>query len=104
MRAAAGRFHEALDGYREVIDYFARNGNWTHLWVTLRNLADLLRRLGDNEPAALLDAAADRAPDAPAVGGSRSAEPPPALATPIPSRATVLEVAWRAIERNLTRS
>ena len=71
VRADAGRVHEALRGYREVIDYFARTGNWTHLWATLRNLADLLRRLGDDEPAALLDAAADRAPDAPAVDRSR---------------------------------
>ena len=102
MRTTAGRVREALGGYRDVIDYFARTGNWTHQWVTLRNLAHLLRRLGDNEPAALLDAAADQAPDAPAVGGSRNAEPPPA--TPIPSRATILEVARRAIERNLTRS
>ena len=68
VRAAAGRVDEALGGYREVIDYFARTGNWTHQWTTLRNLADLLRRLGDDEPAALLDAAADRAPDAPARG------------------------------------
>ena len=104
VRATAGRIHDSLHGYREVIDYFARTGNWTHQWTTLRNLAHLLRRLGDNEPAALLDAAANQAPDAPAVGGSRNADPPPALATPIPSRATVLEVARRAIERNLTRS
>ncbi len=105
VRAAAGRVREALDGYREVIDYFARTGNWTHQWTTLRNLADLLRRLGDTEPAALLDAAADQAPDAPAVGGSLGAEPPPhpALATPISSRAAVLETARQAIERNLTR-
>ena len=46
-RAAAGRVSEALTGYREVVDYFARTGNWTHQWTTLRNLADLLRRLGD---------------------------------------------------------
>ncbi|MEU0368810.1 BTAD domain-containing putative transcriptional regulator [Streptomyces sp. NPDC006283] len=69
VRAAAGRDQEALAGYRDVIAYFARNGNWTHLWTTLRNLADLLRRLGDEAPAALIDAAADRAPDAPAVEG-----------------------------------
>ena len=69
-RARAGRTHDALRGYREVIDYFARTGNWTHLWVTLRNLADLLRRIGDDEPAALLEAAADQAPDAPAVPGT----------------------------------
>ena len=104
VRADIGRVHEVLAGYRAVIYYFARTGNWTHQWVTLRNLAELLRRLGDDEPAALLDAAADRAPDAPAVGGSRNAESPPSAVsgTPLPSRATVLEVARLAIERNLT--
>ncbi|GAA2858463.1 hypothetical protein GCM10010517_16910 [Streptosporangium fragile] len=106
VRAAAGRAHQALGGYRDVIDYFARSGNWTHLWVTLRNLADLLRRLGDHEPAALIDAAADRAPDAPAVGRSGDAGSPAhtAPATPVPSRAAILDVAREAIERNLTRS
>lgn len=105
-RARAGRVHDALRGFREVIDYFARTGNWTHQWVTLRNLADLLRRLGDHEPAALLDAAADEAPDAPATDGSTESEAPPrpVPAAPIPGRVGVLEVARRAIERNLTRS
>lgn len=104
--AAAGRVHEALLGYRKVIDYFARTGNWTHQWVTLRNLATLLRRLDDDEPAALLDAAADQAPDAPAADRFRGAEPvrDVASAAPIPSRDGVLEVARRAVERNLTRS
>ncbi|WP_155341470.1 BTAD domain-containing putative transcriptional regulator [Acrocarpospora corrugata] len=108
VHATAGRVHEALGGYRDVIDYFARNGNWTHLWTTLRNLADLLRRLGDEEPAALIDAAAGQAPDAPAVDGSGPAAHhsgvAAAAATPIPSRTAVLEVARQAIDRNLTRS
>ncbi|MFF5207541.1 BTAD domain-containing putative transcriptional regulator [Streptosporangium sp. NPDC000396] len=111
VRAAAGRVHEALGGYRDVIDYFARNGNWTHLWVTLRNLAGLLRRLGDGEPAALIDAAADQAPDAPAGNRSPGARPPAGAgppvtvaAGPLPDRVAVLGVARRAIERNLTRS
>ncbi|MFI7442909.1 AfsR/SARP family transcriptional regulator [Nonomuraea indica] len=128
VRAEAGRTPEALGGYRDVIDYFARNGNWTHLWVTLRNLAGLLRRLGDDEPAALIDAAAGQAPDAPAVNAAPDARAvahdaatacagthdaptmiaaPPSCAapvTPVLGRAAVLDVARRAIERNLTRS
>jgi tetratricopeptide (TPR) repeat protein len=106
VRANAGRVDDALRGYREVIDYFARTGNWTHLWVTLRNLATLLRRLGDRESAALIEVAADQAPDAPAVDRSAQAEPlpHPAPATPVPSRADVLDLARRAIERNLARS
>jgi predicted ATPase/DNA-binding SARP family transcriptional activator len=97
VRAAAGHVDEALHGYRDVIDYFARTGNWTHLWTTLRNLADLLSTLGDDEGAALLVAAAQAAPDAPA------AEPPPPLVagTPVLGRAEVLDVARTAIERNL---
>ncbi|MGW8952607.1 BTAD domain-containing putative transcriptional regulator [Streptomyces sp. NPDC055709] len=111
VRASTGRVHEALAGYREVIDYFARTGNWTHLWTTLRNLAELLRRLGDEEPAALIDAAAGLAPDAPVVNGPRddgSSSPHPAgmtaPATGAPGRAAVLETARRAIERHLARA
>jgi hypothetical protein len=61
VRAASGQAHEALAGFRDVVEYFARNGDWTHPWVVLRNLATLLRRIGDPEPADRLDAAADRA-------------------------------------------
>ncbi|RZB13278.1 transcriptional regulator, partial [Streptomyces sp. F001] len=100
VRAAKGRVHEALEGYRDVIGYFARTGNWTHLWTTLRNLADLLRRLGDDEAAALIAAAADRAPDAPAATGSQHTGK---RRGPVPGRTAVLEVARQAIERNLTR-
>lgn len=78
--------HEALAGFRDVVDYFARVGDWTHQWVVLRNLAALLRRPGDPEPATLLDAAADGAV------GSAAAD-----------RAAVLEVARQAIERNRRR-
>ncbi len=103
LRAGTGRMRDALHGYLDVIGYFERTGNWTHQWTTLRNLADLLRRVGDPEPAALLDAAADRAPDAPAVVG------PPAAArrepdTAVPGRDAVLDLARQAIERNLARS
>jgi hypothetical protein len=31
MLADAGRVHDALCGCRDVIDYFARTGNWTHI-------------------------------------------------------------------------
>jgi hypothetical protein len=57
-----GRTGDALRGYREVVDYFSSTGNWSHLWTTLRNLADLLRALDDPAPAAQLDAATDHAP------------------------------------------
>jgi len=89
VRAAAGRVHDALHGYREAIDYFARTGNWTHQWTTLRNLANLLRRLADHEPAAALDAAAGRGLDS---SDGRTT----------PKRAAVLELARDAIDRHLS--
>ena len=100
LHGTTGRVAEALHGYRDVVDYFARTGNWPHLWPALRNLADLLRRIGDPDPAAVLDAAADHAPDAPAVDrGDRQPEPPTAAV----SRAEVLRIARDAIERHLSR-
>ncbi|MHA6779801.1 AfsR/SARP family transcriptional regulator [Pseudonocardia saturnea] len=103
VRAADGRVREALTGYREVVDHWAAAGNWTHQWTTLRNLADLLRRLGDPEPATFIDTAAELAPDAPAVAGAldaAGARPP----GPAPGRAQALDMARRAIERHLARS
>jgi predicted ATPase/DNA-binding SARP family transcriptional activator len=103
VRGRGPQVHDALHGYRETIDYFTRTGNWTHLWATLRDLADLLRRLGDPGPAALLDAAAAAAPDAPAVAGAagtRSPEPDSSVAV-WPSRAEALLVARRALDENL---
>ncbi|WP_148574977.1 ATP-binding protein [Nocardioides caldifontis] len=97
-RGRTGRTREALLGYRDVVDYFARTGNWTHLWTTLRNLAALLRSLGDEPAAAALETAADAAPDAPAVDGRRAATTP---ARPAPDRAEVLEIARSGIRRHL---
>ncbi|NUU18533.1 transcriptional regulator [Cellulomonas humilata] len=98
--ADLGRVDEALRGYRDVIRYFARTGNWTHLWATLRNLADLLRRTGDDDAARLLSAAADAAPDAPAAGPGAAAVPSTGAGTP-PTRAAVLAAALRAIDERI---
>jgi tetratricopeptide (TPR) repeat protein len=100
LRGRTGRVDDALRGYRDVVDYFVRTGNWTHLWPALRNLAELLRRLGDPGPAALLDAAADHASGAPGVAGGVQPRAVPVAST---SRAEVVEVARDAIERNLSR-
>jgi tetratricopeptide (TPR) repeat protein len=103
VRARAGRTHEALRGYDEVIGYFARTGNWTHQWTTLRNLADLLRRLGDDGPADLIDAAADQAPDAPAVDPAGRPDRRRAVRpTTVPDRNSIVDVARQAIARHLT--
>lgn len=103
VRADSGRIDEALTGYRDVVDYFARTGNWTHLWVTLRNLAGLLADLGDTETPEVLLTAADQAPDAPATGAglARGDEVPSPRGAPI-DRAALLDLARQAIERNLT--
>ncbi|MCO1660360.1 BTAD domain-containing putative transcriptional regulator [Pseudonocardia humida] len=95
--AAAGRTDDALRGYRDVVEYFARTGNWTHLWATLRDLAGLLDGLGDDAAAVLLAAAA-AAPDAPADDRGGGAGP----TAPAPGRAEALELARRAIGRNLS--
>jgi predicted ATPase len=104
---AAGRTKDALRGYRKTIDYWDRSGNWTQQWVTLRNLASLLRRVDAAEPAALIDAAADQAPDAPATNGSKEPIGSSAASTPklngSPDRAYVLEVARQAISQSLAR-
>ncbi|TWF75887.1 putative ATPase [Pseudonocardia hierapolitana] len=96
VRAAAGRTADALRGYRGIVEYFAQAGNWTQLWVTLRNLAALLRELGDEEPAVLLDAAADQAPDAPP-----AARPSRLVSGPAIGRREALEVARAALHRHL---
>lgn len=85
--AAGGRTDDALRAYRDVMEYFAAAGNWSHLWTTLLSLAELLRGLGGPEPAELIDAA-EQAPDH----------------APTPDRAQVLDAARRAIGRRLDRS
>jgi tetratricopeptide (TPR) repeat protein len=73
VRAAAGQVEEALAGFREVVEYFARNHDWTHQWVVLRNLAQLLERGGEPDQAAKLDAAIDAADRATALDLARRA-------------------------------
>ena len=97
LRSRSGRIGAALVGYREVIDHWAAGGNWSHQWVTLRNLADLLRTLGDDGTADLLDAAADRAPDAHDDPRGRGRVPPERA----PDREQALELARAAIARHL---
>lgn len=90
LRGRAGRAEEALDGYREVVDYFARTGNWPHLWPALRNLAELLHRIGDDAAATALDAAVD------------GSEPSNVLPT-ASGDAEILALARAAIDRNVSR-
>lgn len=109
VRAGAGRVAQALVGYRDLVDYWERTGSWIQLWTTLRNLARLLRSLGDADTALLLDAAADSAPDAPPVTGSEPIVydlPAVRMVAIRASAATagrghVLDAARRAISRHL---
>ena len=101
VRVDGGHIREALLGYRDLIDYWERSGNWTQQWVTLRNLAQLLRLLGDEETAAMLDEAATESPDAPAARPTASPESRP---VPLLHRGAALEAARQAIERNLDAS
>ena len=115
VRAKAGRFSDALRGYRDVIGYWERAGNWIQVWTTLRNLADVLRRLGDDEHALYLETAADHAPGSATVGATASRSGAGQACRPRSSAAAstiadaaeatpqqVLIVAREAIETNLT--
>lgn len=101
---AAGRVADALRGYREVIRYFARAGNWTQLWVTVANLSTLLGTLGDIGDAARLERSSTIA-----LGGSgrptqSTSWPPPAdseTAGPFLDRDGMLQVVDDAIDRHL---
>jgi tetratricopeptide (TPR) repeat protein len=114
LRALDGREQEALAGYGEVIELFARTGYWTHQWIALRNLAILLRRVGDVETADIIEAAADVAPDAPATPATsrqlatltpdRSPDAVVRPLVPVPGRTEILDIARRAIKRHLNRS
>ncbi|MBW3548818.1 MAG: tetratricopeptide repeat protein [Actinobacteria bacterium] len=44
----------ALRLFEEVIRHWRRGGGWTQQWLTLRNLVELLARLGAHEPTAVL--------------------------------------------------
>ncbi len=66
LRARHGDPYTACDLFSQVIDHWQRADNWTQQWITLRNVIDLLARLGADEPAAILCGA---------LGASRSATP-----------------------------
>lgn len=100
--AAAGKTADALAGYRDLLDYWEQTGAWTQQWTTLRNVADLLERLGDAPNAALLRDAADRAPEAATIG-VRDRDRAVAHVPERP-REEVLARARAAIERELRRA
>ena len=59
----------ALAGYHDLIVRWQRSGNWPQQWVTLRNLLELLARLGHHECAAVLYGAVTASPSPPPENG-----------------------------------
>jgi hypothetical protein len=76
IAAAALRIGDRMTALRllpDILRGWQRSGSWFQQWTTLRTLAALLSELGADEQAAVLLAAADAAPDAPAIGVAEAA-------------------------------
>jgi tetratricopeptide (TPR) repeat protein len=54
LRGRHGDPDVALRMFEDVIRHWHRGGSWNQQWITLRNLVELLARLGAHEPAAVL--------------------------------------------------
>jgi len=61
--------HAAIRPFRETVDHWSRAGDWTHQWTTLRNLVEVLTRVGADEAAAVVLAGTASASSAPPVYG-----------------------------------
>lgn len=70
VRARKGDAASALTAFRELIPHWRRAGDWVHQWTTMRNLVELLARLGAHEAAATLHAATVAAASAAPVFGA----------------------------------
>ncbi len=62
LRARTADPEDAIPGFERLIRHWARVGDETHQWTTLRNLVDLFIRLEAYEPAARLLGAVGAAP------------------------------------------
>jgi predicted ATPase/DNA-binding SARP family transcriptional activator len=83
----------ALPAYGALVQRWRRSGSWPQQWTTLRNLAELLVRLGDVEPAVhILAAASAEAAAASASYGTEADRSQQALAT---ARAHLGETAFK---------
>jgi hypothetical protein len=54
LRGRHGDPRVALELFDDVIRYWRRGGGWTTQWIALRNFIELLARIGEDEPAAVL--------------------------------------------------
>ena len=59
----------ALRLFEDVIQHWRRDGNWPRQWLTLRNLVELIARVGADEPAAVLYGACTASPTSPQIYG-----------------------------------
>ncbi len=73
VRSRLGDPAEALPEFAALIDRWRRSNNWTQQWVTLRNLVESLVRLGEDEVATVLHAAATTAGADPPSYGAEAA-------------------------------
>ena len=69
LRVRHGDPVQALPLFRDVVDHWLRAGIWPQQWTTLRNVVDLLVRVGADEPAALLLGGLSERSSAPPVFG-----------------------------------
>jgi ATP/maltotriose-dependent transcriptional regulator MalT len=63
----------ALRLFEDVIRHWRRGGNWSQQWLTLRNLVELLTRLGAHEPTAVLYGACTASKECPPLYGPEAA-------------------------------
>jgi predicted ATPase len=73
VRSRLGDPAEALPEFAALIDRWRRSNNWTQQWVTVRNLVESLVRLGEDEVATVLHAAATTAGADPPSYGAEAA-------------------------------
>ncbi len=59
LRGRHGDPNLALPLFADLIEHWHRSGGWTQLWLTLRNLVELVSRLGAYDDAAVLYGACD---------------------------------------------
>ncbi len=84
LHARLGDEQRAMELFADVVGHWRRLGDWTHQLTTLRNLVDLLVRVGADEPAAVL------------YGAVRDAAPPS-----FGAEAERLDDAWAQLEERL---
>ncbi len=71
LLAREGEVAEALRGFRWLLGYFSRSGNWVQQWTAVRNVAALLADQGEPAVAALLLRCADAAPEGAAIAADQ---------------------------------